>query len=110
ESYFIVISQPKTDEAKSRIKAIVELRDGFKIAEEDLRIRGPGEFFGKRQHGLNALKIANPITQMRLLKNARDEAIKLLRNDPNLSLKQNQQLLVKVKNNFPQFPDLDIVM
>lgn len=109
ESYFIVVSDPKTDEAKERINAIVELSDGFKIAEEDLRIRGPGDFFGKRQHGLTALKIANPLTQMRLLKNAREEVINLLKNDPVLSLRQNQGLLSKIKKNFPFFPLLDIV-
>ena len=87
----------------------MELSDGFKIAEEDLRIRGPGEFFGKRQHGLTVLKIANPLTQMRLLKNARDEVIILLKNDPDLSLRQNQQLLLRIKKNFTQFPHLDIV-
>ncbi|MDD5006050.1 MAG: ATP-dependent DNA helicase RecG [Candidatus Omnitrophica bacterium] len=108
ESFFIVVSEPKTDEAKRRIKAIEELSNGFKIAEEDLKIRGPGEFFGKRQHGLTALKIANPLTQMRLLKNARDEVITLLRNDPNLSQRQNLQLLAKIKTVFPQFPRLDI--
>ncbi|MDD5355313.1 MAG: ATP-dependent DNA helicase RecG [Candidatus Omnitrophica bacterium] len=109
ESYFIVVSDPKTDEAKERINAIVELSDGFRIAEEDLRIRGPGEFFGKRQHGLTALKIANPLTQMRLLKSAREEVINLLKNDPVLSLRQNQQLLLKIKKKFPSFPSLDIV-
>lgn len=109
ESFFIVVSNPKNDEAKRRIKAIKELLDGFKIAEEDLRIRGPGEFFGKRQHGLTVLRIANPLTQLRLLRNAREEAIALLRNDSDLSLRQNQQLLLKMKNTFPQFPDLDIV-
>lgn len=109
ESFFIIVSDPKTEEAKMRIKAITELSDGFRIAEEDLRIRGPGEFFGKRQHGLSVLKIANPITQMRLLKNARDEVITLLKNDPNLSQRPNQTLLSKMKNSFPNFPNLDII-
>jgi len=109
ESYFIIVSDPKTEEAKARIKAITDLLDGFQIAEEDLRNRGPGEFFGKRQHGLTALKIANPLTQMRLLKNARDEAIALLAKDPILSMRQNQQILLKIKKNFPEFPKLDII-
>jgi ATP-dependent DNA helicase RecG len=105
-----VVSSPKNDEARQRIRAIKELSDGFKIAEEDLRIRGPGEFFGRRQHGLSVLRIANPLTQMRLLKNARDEAIKLLKDDPNLSLRQNQELLRKIKNSFPEFPNLEVVL
>lgn len=109
ESFFIIVAEPKSDEAKRRIKAIEELSDGFRIAEEDLKIRGPGEFFGKRQHGLTALKIANPLTQFRLLKNAREEVVALLRSDPDLSLRQNQQLLFRIKSIFPQFPRLDII-
>ena len=109
QSFFIVVSDPKGEEAKDRISVIKELSDGFRIAEEDLRIRGPGEFFGKRQHGLTALKIANPVTQIRLLKNARDEAIQLLKDDPDLSKRQNQELLIKIKKTFPKFPRLDIV-
>lgn len=109
ESFFIAVSDPKTEEAKSRIKAIRELSDGFRIAEEDLRIRGPGEFFGERQHGLSALNIANPLTQLRLLKNAREEAHSLLKDDPLLSQRQNQPLYLKIKKSFPDFPDLDII-
>ena len=97
ESYFIGVSDPKTEDAKKRIKAIATLPDGFRIAEEDLRIRGPGEFFGRRQHGLSILKIANPLTQLRLLKSAREEAFMLLKQDPSLSSRQNQGLLLKMK-------------
>lgn len=110
DSFFIVVSSPKTQEAKKRIKAIEEFCDGFRIAEEDLRIRGPGEFFGRRQHGLSTLKIANPLTQLRLLKSAREEVCILLRNDPCLSLRQNQEVLSKIKRIFPEFPRIDITI
>ncbi|MFC1709160.1 ATP-dependent DNA helicase RecG [Candidatus Omnitrophota bacterium] len=108
ESFFIIVSQAKTEESKMRIKAIEELSDGFRIAEEDLRIRGPGEFFGKRQHGLSNLNIANPLTQLKLLKNARDEAYSLLKEDPYLAKRQNSQILFKIKKVFPEFPRLTI--
>lgn len=110
ESFFLAVSDPVTEEAKKRIAAIEALSDGFRIAEEDLRIRGPGEFFGRRQHGLSMLKIANPLTQLRLLKSAREEAFSLLRSDPLLSQRQHQVLLLKMKKAFPRFPDVDIIV
>ncbi len=67
-----------TPEAESRLKAMVETTDGFAIAEADLEIRGPGEFFGTRQHGLPSLRIANLITDSRLLAAARTDAFAAL--------------------------------
>ena len=58
-----------------------ETNDGFKIAEVDLTIRGPGEFFGTRQHGLPSLRIADIVKDTELLLKARDEAFRLARND-----------------------------
>jgi ATP-dependent DNA helicase RecG len=109
QSFCLLITEPKTEEAKARIAAITNLNDGFKIAEEDLRIRGPGEFFGKRQHGLSELKIANPITQMHLLKLAREEAVKLLKQDPNLSLRQNAAIKKFIQQRFSHQEMLTIV-
>jgi ATP-dependent DNA helicase RecG len=103
ESYCILVAQPQTEEAKARIRAMLESCDGFRIAEQDLKIRGPGEFFGKRQHGLCELRIANPLTQMRLLKTAREEAIRLLDRDPGLNLKQNQALQEALDKRFPGY-------
>lgn len=107
KSFCILIADAKTPEAIARLKAITELNDGFKIAEEDLRIRGPGEFFGKRQHGLSELKIANPLTQMHLLKLAREEAKKIILNDPNLEQRQNSAIKQLLKERFGQFEDLE---
>ena len=109
ESFFLVVYDAKTDDAKMRIDAIINLSDGFKIAEEDLKIRGPGEYFGKRQHGLSHLKIANPLTQLHLLKSARQEAISLLKDDPTFAKRQNRELLSKIKKAFPAFPYLELV-
>jgi len=88
---------------------MVEYGDGFKIAEEDLRIRGPGEFFGERQHGLAELKIANPLTQMQLLKKAREEAIRLVNNEPCLSGRQSLLLKAKLMQRFPEYEKLMVV-
>ncbi len=103
ESVCALISDVETDEAKARLAAMIKYGDGFKIAEEDLRIRGPGEFFGREQHGLSELKIANPLTQMQLLKRAREEAIKLLNIDARLEARQNLPLKDKLLQRFPGY-------
>jgi len=106
QSHCLLIADPKSEAALMRIKAITKLTDGFAIAEEDLLIRGPGEFFGKRQSGLSELRIANPITQMHSLRAAREEAIKLLHHDPGLQEKQNLQIRKLVKQRFPEYEKL----
>ncbi len=108
ESFCYLISDSQTEEAKARVVAMVNYNDGFRIAEEDLKIRGPGEFFGSRQHGLTELRIANPLTQMQLLKKARDEAIKLIQLDPRLELRQNLALKQKLIQRFPEYEKLMI--
>ena len=71
---------------------LVETSDGFKIAEEDLRLRGPGEFFGTRQHGLPELKVANLIEDFELLRLARRDAFAIVNEDPALTAPHHQQL------------------
>jgi len=109
ESFCLLISDSSSKEAKARLEAMVRYNDGFRIAEEDLKIRGPGEFFGSRQHGLSELKIANPLTQMQLLKHAREEAIKLIEVDRHLQLKQNTYLKEKLLQRFPEYEKLMLV-
>ncbi|MCG2713353.1 MAG: ATP-dependent DNA helicase RecG [Candidatus Omnitrophica bacterium] len=109
QSFCILISDAQTNESKARLAAMIASCDGFRIAEEDLKIRGPGEFFGRLQHGLAELKIANPLTQMKLLKAAREEASKLLKLD--LSLKDSAHKLLKAKllQRFPEYELLILV-
>jgi len=109
QSYCILIANPKGPDAIARINAISSMSDGFLIAEEDLKIRGPGEFFGQRQHGLSELKIANPITQLNILQKARDEAIKLIEQDPALSSRTNLVIREKLNKTFPEFQDLMLI-
>ena len=69
-----------------------ETHDGFRIAEEDLRLRGPGEFFGTRQHGVPELMIGNIVEDYDLLRLARGEALEWLKQDPALSRPQSEAI------------------
>jgi ATP-dependent DNA helicase RecG len=92
-SYCLLLAHyPISDEAKQRLRVMLDAQDGFVIAEEDLKLRGPGEFLGTRQSGLPDLKIANILRDASLLEAARQEAFTLIRHDPNLRLPQHQPL------------------
>jgi ATP-dependent DNA helicase RecG len=99
-AYCILVSDPKSDDAKHRISAMLETQDGFKIAEEDLEIRGPGEFFGTRQHGLPELKIANIVKDRVLLELAKKEAFELVQKDRFLRLPENRLIRESLLNKF----------
>jgi len=105
----ILVSDAATEEARARLEAMVSSNDGFVIAEEDLRIRGPGEYFGSRQHGLTGLRIGNPLAQMQLLKKARQEAVRLLAGDPDLKQPCHQLLKLKIVHRFPEYEKLSTV-
>lgn len=100
----VLLGDPVTQEGRMRLEAIVSTTDGFKIAEHDLKIRGPGHYFGRHQHGLNELKMANPITQIAVLERAREDAICLTQHDPRLE----KYILIKetIKKRYPQYLDL----
>jgi ATP-dependent DNA helicase RecG len=87
QSYCILMGPRMfAEEARERLNAFARTNDGFRIAEEDLRLRGPGEFFGTRQSGLPDLRAANIIRDVDLLEQARTEAFKLVQEDPALAL------------------------
>ncbi|MDP2921523.1 MAG: ATP-dependent DNA helicase RecG [Candidatus Omnitrophota bacterium] len=106
-SYCILVSDPKTDDAKRRISAMLKTQDGFKIAEEDLEIRGPGEFFGTRQHGLPELKIANIIRDRAILETAKEEALDLIKRDRFLRLPENRMIPESLLSKFTR-DDLEL--
>ena len=85
QSYCVLVSDNKNDETRQRLKAMAKTADGFKIAEEDLRLRGPGDFFGLRQHGLPGLRVADLGCDTRLLAEAQSAADGLLAEDPALT-------------------------
>jgi ATP-dependent DNA helicase RecG len=80
------------ENAEKRLQIMTETSDGFRIAEEDLNLRGYGEFFGTRQHGLPAFKIANPILDQQILIEARRDAFRIIQTDPQLRENANAHL------------------
>lgn len=98
-SYCILFADPTTEEGKARLKAIKENKDGFSLAEEDLRIRGEGEIFGLRQAGLPDLKIAKLVRDQPVLEKARRAAFELIESE-NFSLKDYPELLAELKKRF----------
>lgn len=78
QSYCILIAEPKNEVGKERMRIIAETNDGFRLAEADLKLRGPGDFFGKKQSGLPEFKIADPIEDFRALEVARRDAIEIV--------------------------------
>ena len=72
------VTDAKGDEAKARMRIMCETTDGFKIADEDLRLRGPGDFFGTRQHGLPKLKIADILTDTKILTQTQHLAMSIM--------------------------------
>ena len=84
QSYCVLISDNQNEETLRRLKVMTQTSDGFKIAEEDLRLRGPGDFFGQRQHGLPGLRVADIGCDAQLLREAQAAADALLERDPEL--------------------------
>jgi ATP-dependent DNA helicase RecG len=97
QSYCLLISNSPNEDSKARLKAMTDTNDGFKIAEQDLLLRGPGEFYGTRQHGLPDFRLANIVRDVELLLLARQEAFELVKRDPQLSLSEHQPLKEALK-------------
>jgi ATP-dependent DNA helicase RecG len=81
QSYCILLADPKTDIGKERMKIMTETNDGFVLSEKDLELRGPGDFFGKKQSGLPEFKIADMVHDYRALETAREDATKLIQSE-----------------------------
>jgi ATP-dependent DNA helicase RecG len=93
QSYCILMADyRRSEEAKRRLEAMVETTDGFKIAEEDLALRGPGEFMGTRQHGMPPFRIANIARDVGILSQAREAAFNLVEADSGLSRPENARI------------------
>ena len=106
QSYCVLVTATRSQDSRERLRILSKTNDGFKIAEEDLRLRGPGDFFGSRQHGLPQLGIADLAGDMRVLKEAQTAAEELLRADPGLTEPEHAGLLARVKRLFAEQGDV----
>ncbi len=106
DSYCILLADPATDEAAERLKAIEGTLDGFQIAEADLDIRGPGEFFGTRQHGLPEIRFGNILKDFDIMEAARREAFALVAKDPDLKEEHHAALKESLAGRFGGKVDL----
>ena len=100
KSYCILKYEGNSDTIKQRMEVMVKTNDGFVISEKDLSLRGTGEFFGTKQHGLPEFKIANLFEDMELLKSVQSVAINIMSKDPNLEKKENEKLKTIIDNKF----------
>ena len=100
QSHCFLISDSVNEDTRQRLKILRDTTDGFKISEEDLKLRGPGEFFGSRQHGLPAAGVALLSGDLRLMKEAQEAAHSLLRQDSALSAPEHRAILQHVKQLF----------
>lgn len=92
QSYCIFMSSSKTKETKERLSILNRSNDGFYIASEDLKLRGPGDLFGIRQSGVLDFKLADIFQDAKILQRANEAAVQLMKRDPHLELEENQNL------------------
>ena len=105
-SYCILLSDTESEEAKKRLKALISTTSGFNIAEEDLQLRGQGQFFGTKQHGLPELRYANLVANVKQLEIARKEAFELVSRDPELREAGHMRLRELIKRKFAEKAEL----
>lgn len=100
KSYCVLVSDTDNEQSMSRLKVMTKTNDGFKISEEDLKLRGPGDFFGSRQHGLPAMHVADLGSDMNVLQTAQQAAQELLLSDPELTAPEHRPLRNAVEHLF----------
>jgi ATP-dependent DNA helicase RecG len=105
-SHCVLISDAAGETSQARLKAMTSTNDGFEIAEMDLQLRGPGEFFGTRQHGLPEFKLADVTNEMELLQRAKEDALALLSSDPKLTTPDHRPLRAALAKQFAGTLDL----
>ncbi len=106
QSYCVLITASRNPDSMARLRTLASTTDGFQISEEDLKLRGPGDFFGNRQHGLPRMKLADLAGDMRLLNEAQEAAKALLERDSSLSDPDNRPVLERVRQLFADTPDI----
>ena len=105
-SYCVLMTKSRQEQAMKRLRTLASTSDGFQIAQADLELRGPGDFFGSRQHGLPQLRLASLTGDMELLSQTQQAARELLKSDPELTRPENAPVLARVRALFAETPDI----
>ena len=100
KSYCVLFSSHQAESVRARLDALCKTNDGFAIAEEDLRLRGPGDFFGSKQHGLPEMGLASFSYNMDTFQEAQSAAMDLLEKDPKLEAPAHQALRAHIQKMF----------
>ena len=95
KSYCLLLSDSPSEVAKERLSVLANIHNGFQLAEADLELRGPGDFFGTRQSGLPNLRMAH-LSDRELLETARGEALRMMEEDPELTAPEHALLAAQV--------------
>ena len=106
QSYCVLVTGNRSQETLERLRYFTKTTDGFKIAEKDLELRGPGDFFGQRQHGLPTLRAADLAGDTRVLKEAQETAQRLLAEDPELTAPNHRKIMEKIRRLFAEEGDI----
>ena len=102
KSHCVLVCNSNTENAKARMDIMCRTNDGFRIADKDLELRGPGDFFGKRQHGLPELKIADFTENMDIVRQTKTACESILREDPTLTMEKHIPLLKRTEKLFSE--------
>lgn len=102
QAYCIMFTDSKSDVTKNRMETMCKSNDGFYISEQDLRLRGPGDFFGTRQHGLPEMRVANLFSDAKVLEDAQNTAKAILKNEIALNDEEKRILFDRVEKILPE--------
>ena len=108
QSYCLLVADPKTPEGNARLDAMVRTTNGFELAEEDLKLRGHGEFFGTRQSGVSDFKVANLAQHHKILQAAREDAFRIIDTDPMLILPEHGMLVRRLEEKSKQLEQVSV--
>ena len=108
QSYCFLITQSQSELAQKRGEIMQSSSDGFFIAEEDMKLRGPGDIFGTRQHGIPELNVADLAKHLKIMEHARQEAKKILAEDPLLQKEENAELKRRITKLFGEDMSLNL--
>lgn len=102
DSICILLSDSEDKLAKERLKTLCQTQNGFELAEYDLRLRGPGDFFGTKQHGLPQFKLINLYEDHEIIQTVNKSFMKTIKQDPALSFPDNQNIVKAIKQRYPE--------